>query len=88
MKWIGNDDFEKFSQFFSKYPNDDIAPLTSIEYKMSKRHTFNSYAKVLALNVLSEQLKGTQVRTFVHFCDAFIKFTSDLNYLQNYSSQR
>ena len=24
---VGNDDFEQFSQFFSKYTNDDVAPL-------------------------------------------------------------
>ena len=27
LKRIGNDDFETFSQFFSKYANGDLAPL-------------------------------------------------------------
>ena len=26
LKRIGNNDFEKFSEFFSKYTNDDVAP--------------------------------------------------------------
>ena len=45
MKRIGNEDFEKFSQFFSKYTNGDVAPLKSIALQQIKNILFEERKK-------------------------------------------
>ena len=57
IKRIGNDDFEKFSQVFSKYLNDDVVPLTGHKRK---------YARKRQLCVLSTDSQRTLVRISFH----------------------